>query len=103
MAERRTLREGLKAAPAVAPDVARKFIYGDEPVASDAVPIKSETVRRVTPVSRSALSTRIRSDLATALKRASLERQLSGEEPNTLMDILEEAIAAWLKSSGYLS
>lgn len=51
---------------------------------------------------RSPLTTRIRSDLATALKRASLERQLAGEKPNTLQEILEEALEPWLKEKGYL-
>jgi hypothetical protein len=51
---------------------------------------------------RMPLTTRIRSDLATALKRASLERQLSGEKPNTVQDILEEALEPWLKDRGYL-
>jgi hypothetical protein len=48
------------------------------------------------------LTTRIRSDLATALKRASLERQLANEKPNTVQDILEEALEPWLKDKGYL-
>jgi len=38
-----------------------------------------------------------------ALKRASLERRLKAIEPNTLQDILEEAIEPWLKTNGYLS
>jgi len=56
----------------------------------------------VHPVSRTPLTTRIRTDFATALKRASLERQLSGTVPNTLQDILEEALEPWLRSNGYL-
>lgn len=48
------------------------------------------------------LSTRIHPDYATALKRASLERKLNGVEPNSLRDILEEAVAPWLKAHGYL-
>ena len=53
-------------------------------------------------ISRLPLSTRIRADYATALKRASLERQLSGTTPNTLQDILEEALGPWLVANGYL-
>jgi hypothetical protein len=49
------------------------------------------------------LTTRVRSDFASALKRASLERQLSGVTPNTLQDILEQALEPWLRSNGYLS
>jgi hypothetical protein len=45
----------------------------------------------------------MREDFAKALKRASLERQLKGLEPNTLQDILEEAIEPWLRTNGYIS
>jgi hypothetical protein len=92
MAERRSLSDGLKtAAPAVDPEVAKKFIYGEN-AAPAAVPV----------VNRVPLSTRIRDDLFAALKRASLERQLSKTEPHTLIEILEQAIEPWLKSNGYL-
>jgi hypothetical protein len=49
------------------------------------------------------ISTRVRADFAGALKRASLERQLEGISPNTLQDMLEEALEPWLKSNGYIS
>ena len=55
----------------------------------------------VSTVSRVPISTRIRSDFVTALKRASLERQLNGVEPNTLQDMLEQAIEPWLRDNGY--
>jgi len=55
------------------------------------------------PTSRMPLTIRIRSDLASALKRASLERQLAGEKPNTIQDILEQALEPWLKDKGYLT
>jgi hypothetical protein len=48
------------------------------------------------------ITTRIRGDFARALKRASLERQLSGVEPSTLQDMLEEAIEPWLRSNRLL-
>jgi hypothetical protein len=54
------------------------------------------------PFSRVPISTRIRQEFAAALKRASLERQLNGVQPNTLQDILEQAIEPWLKSNGYI-
>ena len=53
-------------------------------------------------VARSPLTTRVRADFAAALKRASLERQLKGVFPQTLQDILEEALEPWLRSNGYL-
>lgn len=107
MKERRQLREGINpTAPPVDPEVARRFIHGDEipsggegeslPVAPKQSPSATQNLSRVP------ISTRIRGDFAAALKRCSLERQLKGIEPNTLQDILEEAIEPWLKSNGYM-
>jgi hypothetical protein len=67
-------------------------------------PIPLETSNRV-PLgtsNRVPLTTRIRVEFATALKRASLERQLQGVEPNSLQDIVEAALEPWLRSNGYL-
>lgn len=94
MTERRSLVDGLAATPQ-ALRKERDFVYGDSPAPSAQQPPPS--------LSRSPLTTRIRDDYAKALKRASLERQLSGTTPNTLQDILEEAIEPWLRSNGYLS
>ena len=104
MVERRSLTEGLTAAaqrPAVDPRVERTFVQGatkgpETPAAAATPPHPTATPARV-PV-----STRVRSDLAAALKRASLQRQLDRVEPNTLQDILEEALEPWLRSNGYL-
>jgi hypothetical protein len=54
------------------------------------------------PLGRTPLSTRIRSDFGFALKQASLKRELAGQEPHAIQDILEEALEPWLKSHGYL-
>jgi hypothetical protein len=98
MAERRPLTEGLKPlspTPTVDPNVERDFVHGAK--APKATPQASAT-----PFARVPISTRIRSEYAEALKRASLERQLNKVEPNTLQDILEQAIEPWLKSNGYI-
>jgi hypothetical protein len=96
MGERRTLTEGLKETPEpLDPGVIRDFVYGGKTKA---------TAQTQTPViDRVPISTRMRGDLAKALKKASLERQLQGVEPNTLQDILEEAVQPWLKSNGYIA
>jgi hypothetical protein len=103
MAERRTLTEGLKATPRIDPAVAKEFILsGKGPAAVR--PAEAPPAATPAPMTnRAPISTRIRADMAAALKRASLERQLKGIEPNTLQDILEEAIEPWLKANGYLS
>jgi hypothetical protein len=98
MVDRRPLTEGLKPpqqVPAVDPNVERDFVHGTK--APKATPQASAT-----PFARVPISTRIRSEYADALKRASLERQLSKVEPNTLQDILEQAIEPWLRNNGYI-
>jgi hypothetical protein len=109
MAERKSLVEGLKTVSSVDPSLEKAFVYGGPEKAKPA-PAPSATPeapegkgQKGSSVGRVPLTTRIRGDYAAALKRASLERQLSGTYPNTLQDILEEALEPWLRSNGYLS
>lgn len=105
MAERRSLIAGIKS-PAAPVDPSREqaekdFVFGGEKArGTGTTPDATPTTPRVV---RSPFSTRLRTDLTVALKRASLERELQGLEPHTLIDILEQAIEPWLKSNGYLS
>jgi hypothetical protein len=108
MAERKSLVEGMKTATTV--DLAREkaFVYSDS---SKAKPVESSPVPDPLPPkpiidgspTRVPLTTRLRKDYSEALKRASLERQLNHLKPNTLQDILEEALEPWLRSNGYLN
>ncbi|OJW20124.1 MAG: hypothetical protein BGO49_08470 [Planctomycetales bacterium 71-10] len=99
MAERRALVEGLKTpSPAVDSEAEKAFVFREK---KDAAPAAAPSNTTAT-LSRVPLSTRMRSDFAAALKRASLERQLEGVEPNTLQDILEQAVEPWLRNNGYL-
>jgi hypothetical protein len=96
MTERRPLTEGLKPSlPPVDPQREREFVHGAKATTPTAP-------AAVSPFARVPISTRIREDLFAALKRASLERQLSKSEPHTLIEILEQAIEPWLKSNGYI-
>src|ERR1700735_2391990 len=98
MAERRPLIEGLKTAtpaPAIDPVLEREFVHGTKATAAN-------EPRAASPFARVPISTRIRAEYADALKRASLERQLNKVEPNTLQDILEQAIEPWLRDNGYI-
>lgn len=63
---------------------------------------KVEARRPGRHVARLPITSRIRADLAVALKRASLERQLENVYPFSLQEILEEALEPWLKKHGYL-
>ena len=112
MADRRPLVEGLKPTPApIPPGIEKEFIYGKappaaaKPAATPEPPVPAHAPAKQ-PAGKSPmrvpLSTRMRSDFATALKRASLERQLAGIEPSSLQDLLEEAVEPWLRSNGYI-
>ena len=94
MADRRSLVEGIKTTPPAESAAEKAFVYNK----------KSEIAQPSSPASlnRAPITTRMREDYAKALKRASLERQLEGIEPNTLQDILEEAVEPWLRANGYL-
>lgn len=102
MPERRPLVEGLKPIPT---EAEKQFVYGGKPetVAPTPIPTMAPTanfVPRTTP--RIPLTSRVRADIAEALKRASLERQLQQIEPSSVQDILESALEPWLKANGYL-
>jgi hypothetical protein len=101
MAERRALIEGIPVTTTpVDSSKEKEFVFGDKKGKGPEVPTATATVPLPPP--RVPLSTRMRADFATALKRASLERQLNGIEPHTLTDILEQAVEPWLRSNGYL-
>lgn len=100
--QRRSLTEGLKTTPPpIDPKTENSFVYQSKP------PVAATPTATATPttpsINRVPFSTRMREDYSKALKRASLERQLKGVEPNSLQDILEEAIEPWLKSNGYIT
>lgn len=101
MAERRSLVDGLKATPAVDPEVERQFVFR-KPAPPTQTPVPASPASKSNATSRVPISSRMRTDFAQALKRASLQRQLEGVEPNSLTDILEAAIEPWLRSNGYL-
>ncbi|MEM7205845.1 MAG: hypothetical protein AAF628_36665 [Planctomycetota bacterium] len=99
MGERRSLAQGLaEAAPAQRKQQEREFVYADKP--------NAQASRGPTPlpppITRSPLTSRVRDDYVKALKRISLERQLQGIGPNSLQDMLEQAIEAWLRDNGEL-
>ena len=101
--ERRPLVAGLEPAASVERSVEKQFVFAAKAAPAEPTPDARELKRQPAPIGRVPLSTRIRTDYATALKRASLERQLGGTVPNTLQDILEEALEPWLRANGYLS
>jgi hypothetical protein len=93
MSDRRSLVEGFKATPSPLDVAKEKQLVFEEKESSPPAPVQ----RQLAPI-----STRLRADFVSAIKRASLERQLKGTEPNTMRNILEEAIEPWLRDHGYL-
>lgn len=114
--KRRSLTDGLKPrkpdpkteAAFISGKAGTKPAHQDKPAPTKvtAAPPSARNAVQETPTTqpqgRSPLTTRLRTDLADALKRASLERQLSKVTPNTVQDILEEALEPWLRQNGYL-
>jgi hypothetical protein len=129
MAERRALIEGLKKLDEnIDPDLAEQFLYErkprqsakkstpapnlaarepEEPPATPPLPqsvIEAAQVPASSPltgIGRVPIGARVRTELAVALKRASLERQLQGIQPFAVQDILENAIELWLLKNGH--
>ncbi len=130
MAERRALIEGLKELDEdIDSDLAEKFINSgiprkpaktsarapeatkyvtDETPAQPPLPQSVVAAAHVsapsplTGVGRVPVGARVRTELAAALKRASLERQLQGIQPNSVQEILEESLELWLLKHGHL-
>jgi hypothetical protein len=103
MATRRPLVEGLKPLPPELRAAEEAFVYRDKPTAAAPVVPEPTAVRAATKVARVPFTTRLRVDLADAVKTASLKRQLEGVEPNQVQEILESALEPWLRANGYLT
>jgi hypothetical protein len=108
--ERRSLVAGVKPAVVIDRKAEEQFVFAskaktDQPALPPMAPSPSTEPRDAKQqgsVTRAPFTTRLRADFAEALKRASLERQLNKQFPNTLQDILEEALEPWLRTNGYL-
>jgi hypothetical protein len=108
--DRRPLIEGLKPEAEVDPKAAREFVFQNKPSPEVAAQPKPATHSRlaaspVNPAAQSALvplTARIPAEKFQALKRASFERQLQGVAPNSIQDIVDEALTPWLRKHGYL-
>lgn len=108
MADRRSLIEGLNTDETSSNDVETEFVYGNEATKNKPASTESPapaTASAVLPqmTTRVPITTRARPEIATALKRASLQRQLNGETPFYVQEIMEDALAKWLQAHGYLN
>jgi len=125
MAERRSLTSAVNSGtvPGVDPEVVRSFVTQNQrterPVvaAVNTAPVQPRETKEVSeqkvskpkrkanrfqPVGLIPVTVRLRPEIAGALKRASLERELEGEDVFTQQDLVENALEPWLQSEGYL-
>jgi hypothetical protein len=111
--ERRSLSTAMQTIPNADPDAVRQFVTQSDPsrpVLTEATPRRRIAVAEfdaparssaVAPIGLIPVTVRLRPELAGALKRASLERQLAGEEVFTQQDLVAEALDPWLRERGY--
>lgn len=121
--ERRPLAAGIQSIPNADPAAVRQFVMQDRtapPVTASAdqenlaargmatdtalaplVPRRPPAA--IVPIGLIPVTVRLRPELAGALKRASLERQLAGEVVFTQQQLVEQALEPWLRSLGYLA
>ncbi|MEZ6140784.1 MAG: hypothetical protein R3B84_09455 [Zavarzinella sp.] len=101
MAERRPLVEGLQTIE----EVEKSFVYGGKVKKEEVAALVATPAATSAPVpapvsmygaGRIPLTTRVKPELASSLKRISLERQLAGIQPCSMQDIVEEALELWL-------
>ncbi|MCA9047177.1 MAG: hypothetical protein KDA89_00515 [Planctomycetaceae bacterium] len=71
-----------------------------QPPGAPAVPVTQTILPQMT--SRINIGARCRPEIALTVKKVSLERQMTGREPYTMQDIIEEALQQWLTLNGYL-
>ena len=130
MAERRSLTTVLNSPiPGVDPEIVRSFVtqrpeiesadaistpesseyrrseISTSPYRSSSAPnatLKSKKGSRFQPVGLIPITVRLRPEIAVALKRVSLERELDGEEVFTQQDIVEISLEQWLRQKGCL-
>jgi hypothetical protein len=116
MKERRSLVDGLIAADASQEEIEKAFVFGgtntsespgagtprsEKPAVTEPPPsFESKVLPQF--AGRVPVTTRARPEVATALKRASLTRQLNGIEPYYVQDIMEVALETWLRTNGYI-
>ena len=121
MAERRSLASAVTAPiPGVEAEMVRAFVTQNAATErSVATPVhvstnigssgatadvsRHRTVNRFQPIGLIPITVRLHPLVAGSLKRASLERELAGEEVFTQQEIVETVLVPWLKKQGFLA
>lgn len=115
--KRRPLTVGISSDVNIDPDEVRRFVAAEPPQSRQpdlppaTLPMEANVAAAlpprlqstgVRPVGLIPVTVRLRPELAGALKRASLQRQLAGEPIFTQQDLVELVLEPWLRLQGYL-
>ena len=106
MAERRSLTTAVHSIPHADPEVVRAFVTQDKkpvPAVAESPVTRPPLIAGFQPVGLIPITVRLRPEIAGALKRSSLERQLAGAEFFSQQEIVERALAAWLRENGHFN
>lgn len=103
MAERRTLSQRVHSPVHTNPEAVRAFVT-QEPQATSVVgpplpPTPLPTANNAFPVGLIPITVRLSPEIAGALKRISLERQLARADYFSQQEIVERALKAWLQQN----
>jgi hypothetical protein len=106
MTERRPLTNAVnQAVPGVDSEIVRSFVTQRPSHSNESQAGQRSTTRSPVKFQRVGLipvTVRLRPEIAFALKRASLERELEGESIYTQQELVEQVLCPWLQSQGYL-
>lgn len=120
MKERRSLVEGIADVTPEQQAREESFVFGnnkpdakvesaktlaatdEQPVPVPTTAAPAQPARQVSHYAgRVPMTARTRPEVASAIKRAALTRQLEGVVPFSVQDIVEEALELWLHTNGY--
>ena len=103
MAERRTLSQRVHSPVHTNPEAVRAFVRQEPPAAPAVGPPSTPTPLPVSnngfPVGLIPITVRLSPEIAGALKRISLERQLARADYFSQQEIVERALKAWLQQN----
>lgn len=98
MTKRRPLVEGLTESDEKLSEAEKDFVYGPEVETKEIESPQQKQTVLPKMEGRVPITIRVRPEIGTALKRASLQRQLDGVEPSSMQEIVDQALENWLNA-----
>ena len=101
MAERRKLAQRVQSPEHVDPEAMRAFVTQERKPESTVQSAAAGYLQMTPPIGLIPVTVRLSPEIAGALKRASLERQLARAEYFSQQEIVERCLRVWLQEQGY--